>query len=391
MQPLSGASRAAGAAAPDEPRPLRVLHVVTSDAYAGIERHVIRLARELRALGCAAELACPPSAGRLRAEARALGIPLHPSAGGRPRTWLSDVARRLAAQPVDVIHLHDGRSALAGVLLGPLGRGVVVRTQHFTHPASVGRSGWRRDASLGLHRAINRQLDGYVAVSQTVADRALERRETGAAELAVIPPGIDLPNEEALARARVARRDAPAPVVAFIGRLEAEKRVDMLLRAAPDVLEQLPGCRFVIAGSGAAQQGWRELASQLRIEPAVVWTGAVADPAPVLQSAHVYVNPSPGEGFGLATAEAMAFALPVVAVAAGGSAEIVEDGVTGLLVPPEDADALSRAIVRLASDRPYAAEIGEAARRRAAARYGAGGTAAEMLAFYRRLRERALR
>lgn len=87
----------------------------------------------------------------------------------------------------------------------------------------------------------------------------------------------------------------------------------------------------------------------------------------------------------------MAFALPVVAVAAGGSAEIVEDGVTGLLVPPEDADALSRAIVRLASDRPYAAEIGEAARRRAAARYGAGGTAAEMLAFYRRLRERALR
>lgn len=383
--PAAARNGTESAAASGEPRPLGVLHVVTSDAYAGIERHVVRLARELRALGCAAELACPPSADRLRAEARAAGIPLRPSARARPRAWLAGVARSLTARPVDVIHLHDGRAALAGTLLGPLGRGLVVRSQHFTHPASVERTGWRREASLRLHRAMNGRLDGYVAVSQSVADAARERRETGAAQVAIIPPGIELPGEETLARARVVRRETPAPVVAFVGRLEAEKRLDVLLHAVPDVLEELPGCRFVVAGSGGAEQEWRQLAAQLRVEAAVDWLGAVDDAAAVLQSAHVYVNPSPGEGFGLATAEAMAFALPVVAVASGGSAEIVDDGVTGLLVPSDDALALARAIARLAGDMSSAAEMGEAARRRAAARYGADRTARETLAFYQRL------
>lgn len=383
--PAAGPNGTESAGASGETRPLRVLHVVTSDAYAGIERHVVRLARELRALGCAAELACPPSADRLRAEARAAGIPLRPSARTRPRAWLAGLARSLTARPVDVIHLHDGRAALAGTLLGPLGRGLVVRSQHFTHPASVERSGWRREASLGLHRAMNGRLDGYVAVSQSVADGARERRETGAAQVAVIPPGIELPDEGTLARARVVRRDAPGPVVAFVGRLEAEKRLDVLLHAIPDVLEELPGCRFVVAGSGAAEQEWRQLAAQLGVEAAVEWLGAVGDAAAVLESAHVYVNPSPGEGFGLATAEAMAFALPVVAVASGGSAEIVDDGVTGLLVPSDDALALARAIVRLAGDMSSAAAMGEAGRRRAAALYGADRTARATLALYQRL------
>ena len=367
--------------------PLRVLHVVTSDAYAGIERHVLRLARELRALGCDAELACPPSALRLRAEAAAAGIPVRPSADGARRPWISRVARQLAAQPADVVHLHDGRAAVAGLLLARLGQPLVVRTQHFTHPASVGRRGLRREASLALHRTLNRRLDGYVAVSRSVADAADERRETGDAAVVVIAPGIELPDEAAVARAQGAREGLPQPVVAFVGRLEAEKHVDVLLHAIPRVLGRLPGCRFVIAGAGGQEAALRELSGRLGVEAAVTWTGEVTDPGAVFEGAHLYVNPSPSEGFGLATIEAMAFALPVVAADSGGSAEIVADTETGLLVAGGNADAMAAAIVALAGDRPRAAQLGEEARRRTLPRYGIERTAQATLAFYRRLSE----
>lgn len=365
----------------------RVVHLVTSDAYAGIERHAVRLARELRALGCRAEIACPPSATRLRAEAEGMGIPVLPSAAARGRTWLAALARLLAVRPPGVLHLHDGRAAAAGALLARAGRPVVVRTQHFTRPASAERSGLGRAASLTLHRALNRRLDGYVAVSENVAAAALERGEVGAAELAVVPPGIDLPDEDTLAIARAARERLPHPVVAYIGRLEAEKGVDSLVRAAPRVLDQLPDCRFVIAGSGSRGQALRALARELGVEHVITWAGEVPDPGAVLARAHVYVSPSAQEGFGLATVEAMASGLPVVAVGAGASVELVEHGVCGLLAPPGDLERLASHIAELAGDRSRALEMGEAARQRAVARYGIDRTARATLDLYLRLSE----
>ena len=372
-------------------QPLRVLHVVTSDAFAGIERHVIRLSRELRVLGCAAELACPPAAARMRAEAQAAGIPVHPSATRRPRLWLGDVARNVATESPDVVHLHDGRAAVAGALLAPLAGGLMVRTQHFTRPASVERSGLRGRMSRRLHRVLNRKLDGYIAVAQRVLDGALERHETGGAEVVVISPGIELPAESALSQARVLRDGLAHPVIAYIGRLETEKRLEILLDAVPRVRGKIPDCQFVIAGSGGAEKELRSLADRLEIESAVTFKGEVARPDSVLARAHVYVNPWPWEGFGLAMAEAMAFALPVVAVNSGASPELVEDGVTGLLVPAGDAAALANALISLARDRRLGLEMGALARQRATAQYGVERTARDTLAFYRKLWERAAR
>jgi glycosyltransferase involved in cell wall biosynthesis len=362
----------------------RVLHVVTSDAFAGTERHVLYLTRELRALGCAAELACPPSASRLRAEAARSGIPVRP-ARCRPRAWLAALACEVAREPPAVLHVHDGRAAVASAVLSRLGGGVLVRTQHFTRPASLERGGLGGVASLRLHRVLNRRLEGYVAVSRSVADAALERRETGSAEVVVIAPGIEMPDETLLVAARAARAAAPQPVVAFAGRLEPERRLDVLLRAIALVREQLPGCRFPIAGSGAAERDLKRLAAELDIEDAIAWKGWVADPYAMLAGAHVYVNPWPWEGFGMAMAEAMALALPVVAVDSGASTNMVRTGVTGLLVAGGDAPALAAAIVTLARDRDLAASMGEAAREQSTALYGASATAEATLALYRRL------
>lgn len=367
---------------------LRVLHVVSSESFAGIERHVVSLTRELRVLGCAAEVACPPNATRLRQEARAAGIPLLPSGSFRPHLWGAAVARNVSDHPPEVIHVHDGRAAIAGVLLAHLADAVLLRAQHFTHPASATRSGLRRRVSLGLHRALNRQLDGYIAVSRAVADGARERREAERAEVVVIPPAIDLPPAEAISRAREERARLPGPVVVFAGRLENERCLDVLLRAIPLVRERLPDCRFVLAGSGAAESDLRALATGLGVEDTITWTGWVADTYSVLGQAHVYVNTWPREGFGMAMAEAMALGLPVVAVDAGASAELVDPGVTGLLVAPGDSAALASALAHVLSDRDLLARMGRAASERALSLYGASRTARDTFALYQRMIER---
>lgn len=372
-------SRAAG---------LRVLQVVTSSAFAGIERHVLYLARELQQLGCAAELACPPAAVRLRQEAAAAGVVVRPLRC-RQRSWLAALARQVAKNPPDVLHVHDGRAAVAAGLLGPLTGGVMVRTQHFTRPASVARNGWRRSLSLRLHRILNQKLDGYICVSTRVADGARDRRDTRGAEVMVIPPGIELPSDHAVARARSIRPPMMHTVVAFAGRLEPERQLDVLLNAVPRVLDQMPDCRFVFAGGGSAEQELKSLARQLKIEQAVTWKGWVAEPYALLEQAHLYVNPWPWEGFGMAMAEAMAMALPVIAVDSGASSDIVDPGITGRLVPADDAPALAAAIVELGSDRSGAAAMGEAAHERAVSLYGAQRTAEATLGFYCKLLSKA--
>ncbi len=367
--------------------PPQVLHLVTGVAFAGIERHALTLIREQQALGWRAVLACPAAAHRLRAEATKADITVIPTPPGRPRTWLVPLLRDVLADRPDVLHAHDGRSALVGACLSTALGGIFVRTQHFVHTATMDRRGWVRRASLALHRRVNHRLDGYVAVSQSVARAAQERHETGDAVLVVIPPAIELPTQAAVARAREARMRKDHPVVVFAGRLEAERRLDVLLRAIPLVRTELPECRFSIAGTGDAERELRQLAADLQATDAIFWAGWVAETYAVLADAHLYVNTWPREAFGMAMAEAMALALPIVAVDAGANTEMVDAGVTGFLVPVDDSAAMAAAIVDLLRDRAVAAEMGEAARERAVAAFGGRLTAVSTLALYERLLE----
>jgi glycosyltransferase involved in cell wall biosynthesis len=320
-------------------------------------------------------LACPPAAARLRAEAARAGaeiVDVRHVVHSRDR-W-------------DVVHVHDGAAAVIGWHTAQRSGARLVRTQHFVRPATVERTGWRRAASLVLHRALNADVDALVAVSESAAAAALERREVGAAKVSVIPPGIELPDEQQVERAVAARRELRDPVIAFVGRLEREKQLQLLLCAIPLVLRHLPRCTFAIAGSGSAEPELRALARQLRLGRSVRWLGEVEAPDAVLADAHVYVHPCAGEGFGLAVAEAAAWALPVVGRDSGGVGELVEDEATGLLVPDDDPAELAAALVRLAADREWAEELGREGRRRAVAGLGAERTAALTHELYERIR-----
>jgi glycosyltransferase involved in cell wall biosynthesis/LmbE family N-acetylglucosaminyl deacetylase len=163
---------------------------------------------------------------------------------------------------------------------------------------------------------------------------------------------------------------SPAPMVLYVGRIEKCKGVPMLLQAAALVHRTLPQCRFVLAGAPhptLSSEELRGLIQRLDLGDFVTFLGHVPhDQLPSLYAcASVSVVPSHYETFGLSALESMKFGVPVVAAAAGSLPEVVLDGVTGLLVPPGDAAALAKAIVRLVGDRKAHDEFAERAREHA--------------------------
>jgi phosphatidylinositol alpha 1,6-mannosyltransferase len=144
-------------------------------------------------------------------------------------------------------------------------------------------------------------------------------------------------------------------LVGYVGRLAAEKRVELLADVA-----RLPGVKLVIVGSGPSEQMAR------RVLPTAAFLGQRGgeDLAAIYASLDVFVHSGPHETFGQTLQEAAASGLPVVAPAAGGPLDLVHDGSTGFLVPPGDADALTTAVAKLAADPALRTEFGQSSRSR---------------------------
>ena len=200
-------------------------------------------------------------------------------------------------------------------------------------------------------------FDRIVPVSESVGARL---RAEGFAVDRPVAPGV---------AARASRPPLSGdPTVAFAGRLAREKGVDVLLRALPAVIAQVPDVRLVVAGEGPESRTLHKLAADLGIDSHTRFLGHVApgqlDAA--LASAWVQAVPSLwDEPFGLVALEAMMRGTAVVASAAGGLAESVVHGETGLLVPGGDPDALADALVRILCSKETAETMGAAGRRRA--------------------------
>lgn len=210
-----------------------------------------------------------------------------------------------------------------------------------------------------------------IAISQAVADTLGRCKH----RLSVIRNGIDLSayenlptREEARAQLNVHR---DMPVVAVIGRLEQWKGQHILVEAAPLVLERFPEARFLLVGGIAAnkpeyQAMLNDRCSALGVSHRVMFTGVRTDIPLILGAADMLVLPSVRpEPFGRTIIEAMAAGRPVIATAAGGPLEIVVDGETGFLIPPNDPSSLAQKICFLAAHPAVASTMGHAGRQRA--------------------------
>ena len=177
------------------------------------------------------------------------------------------------------------------------------------------------------------------------------------------------------------RAAAPSPVIGAIGRLELQKGFDTLIRA----LAEVPGARLVLVGEGSERPRLERLARDLDVAERVTFTGWSEDPRAYLPSFDVFALPSRFEGFPLALLEALLARSAVIATEVGSVGEAVRDGVTGLLVQPDDPQALAAAIRRLLGDTDLRGRLGERGRRLVLERFTADHMARSFEALYREL------
>lgn len=306
--------------------------------------------------------AAPEVPERLLAAAEAAGVRfLGLSRRGRwdIAAW-GPLVRLLRSGHVQVMHGHMFGSNVWAVLLGRLtGVPVVVAHEH-----SWAFTGARSRQFVDKH-VIGRGSDVVIACSQEDRRRMIEVEGIAAGQVLFVPNGI-------VARpptpGRSVRRELgispEAPVVGSVGALRAEKRFDVLLRAAGQLLPRWPGLRIVIAGAGAERRALEGLATALGLARAVMLLGARDDIPDVLDAFDVAVNSSDFEGSPLSVLEYMEAGLPVVATRVGGLPQLIDDGVHGLLVPRRDPASLAVALDALLSDADRRRAMGAAGRRR---------------------------
>lgn len=218
-----------------------------------------------------------------------------------------------------------------------------------------------------------RSASAVVAISE--ATREVIARDCGADEKCrVIHNGLSIDSiEQRLAESRPREElglSEATPLAGMVAQLVPWKGHRHFLTAVGLVAEQLPGARFLIVGAdlfgdhAEYEAELHQLARELGIEDKVTFTGYRQDALSLINALDVLVLPSENEPFGRVLLEAMACAKPVVAFDSGGPREIVVEQETGYLVPPESAEDLAEAAVRLLLDRPAAREMGEKGKQR---------------------------
>jgi len=289
----------------------------------------------------------PEPASRLL---EAQGVPVTHLGRGRfdPRilTDLVSLARKRRAR---ILHVHGYAAADFGRLAARLTGAALVLHEHFADPRMPAYQGWADRLLAGL-------TDRAIAVSESTRRFLVRRRHVSEEKVRLIWNGAPL-DEFAPVAPEAARRvrdelriPAGAPVVGAVSRLSEQKGHRYLLDAAPRVLARLPEARFLIAGDGDLMQPLREQARSLGIQDRVVFSGHRTDVAEVLGAIDVLCISSTYEGTPLALFEAMASAKAIVSTAVDGCREVLQDGATGILVPPRDPEALAGALLRVLQD-----------------------------------------
>jgi glycosyltransferase involved in cell wall biosynthesis len=222
----------------------------------------------------------------------------------------------------------------------------------------------RSDEDRALVRRLTPRMDHLIAVSTSIVQKIADEGRLGA-PVTLIYNGVDLQRYDDQGPCCTLREEyglpAEGPMIGVVARLEAEKGHPTLIEAWPQVLAEFPDATLLVVGEGSRRAALEAQVAALGLSRSVVFTGRRDDVPAVTAALDVAVLPSYREAQGLTILEAMALSRPVVASNVGGIPEMIEDGRTGLLVPPHDPAALAGAITRLLRDHPLADTLARAA------------------------------
>jgi glycosyltransferase involved in cell wall biosynthesis len=282
---------------------------------------------------------------------------------------LFGMLRLMRSDPPQVVHTHLFKSDFHGRLAARMaGVPVVVST---LHNADV----WARRWPLGaLYGATARFADKLIAVSDEVRQYHIDKTGIPAGKVAVVENGVDVRRFEGMQAAGQKIRaefgiSSESVVFGIIGRLKPQKDHITFLKAAAEVLHQIPSARFLVVGDGPLRAELKKLADELGLFPALVFTGLRSDIPAILAALDVLVFSSKWEGLPVTLLEGMAASKPVVATAVDGINGVALPDATALLVPPDNFPALAGACLRLAGDPALRSRLGHSGFERVSARY----------------------
>jgi len=358
------ADRVSNSAAVQPPagRRRKVFYLVDSLNVGGTETQAVELALRLPVSEYEVTMGCLRAEGPLLEKLRGSAVNVrefHPSGGLDSAAGLYELiklAGYLRRERFRVVHTHDLWSNLLGVPAARLARvpAIVSSRRDLAH------FDWYQGKRRHWLRRIQ-NLSGVVLANATPIRDALISEDRFAPEkLRVIHNGVDTEKFQRAQRdrARLFPDVGNEMLVVLVGNMHSDvKGHPWLIAAAPTVVREFPEVRFVFAGDGELRPTFAAQVAQLGLESTFKFLGRRSDIPEILASCDLAVLPSRAEGLPNAVLEYMAAGLPTIASRVGGMAELIQDGVTGLLVPAEDANALAGALLQFLRDPEQARQI----------------------------------
>ncbi len=355
---------------------LRTLHLLKATGIAGAETHLLALLPALREKDVESALVIMEDPHRpqtdFAAHAEAAGVPtsripilahIDARVVRRIRRAIAELEGRGSRRSFDLLHAHLPHAELYGE------RAVrVYPAMHFI----ISRHNDDRFRRWRLLRPVFaaslRRAERIIAISRAIAGTMVSLEGVPREKIEVVHYGLegeDFASQAVPGRLRADLGLQDEPLIGFVGRMVAQKGVDVLLRAFVALRSTLPEAHLLLAGDGPQMAAMLSLARSLRLRKHhfLGWRSDVAD---IMADIDVLAMPSRWEGFGLVALQATALARPVVASRVSALPEIVEDHITGMLVPPEDPHALARALREVLSMPERGSALGRAGRERLA-------------------------
>jgi len=350
---------------------LTVLQFLTVFGIGGTERQVLNLVQGLDTSRFGVEVACLKRWGALLPEMEATGVPITEyktsSLYNHKALWNQiRFANHLRKRNVEIVHTYGFYSNVFAIPPARLAGAAAVL-------ASIRDTGEHlTPMQKRIEKLFCRMADCIVTNAEAVRNR-LTNEGYAAEKIVVIHNGIELTRYARKPGELGLHRELGVPsntqLVAVFARLNELKGIEYFLRAAAGLIERFRNVRFLIVGDGASRLELERYAQRLGLNKHVVFLGFRLDVPALLSEISVSVLPTLSEGLSNSLLEAMAASVPVVATTVGGNPEVVQGGVTGLLVPPRDAEALARAIGQFLEDPWLGKTFGLAGRERVSKRF----------------------
>ena len=367
-------------------RKFTILHTEWSEGWGGQEIRILLEMRAHRRQGHGVYLLCPPRT-KLADEAGGIGIEVIPykiRSPWEPKSILR-IKNLIRDLKIDVLHTHSSVDSWAGGLAGRWAKvPVLVRTRHISVRV---RRPW-------LNR-IYYLPDAIITTGEHIRRELLQTHKIPAERIVSIPTGADLgrfhPGPPDLELKKRMGLPIDSPVITLVAVLRAQKRHELVIAAAAEVIKVFPQARFLFVGDGPGRNRVEQEIKKAQLEAQILMTGYREDIPAILSFTDLGIISSVAEGIPQFLFQIMAMGKPVIATEVGGIPEIVTSGVTGVLIPPEDPAALAKALVQVLGDPGSARRLGEEGRRLVEKEYTVEKMAEKVYRVYQQVYERKQR